>query len=41
MNEAEVSLPYEIEDNDGEDENSILAHLKLFYHPQLLVFLGN
>ena len=39
MNEAEVSLPYKIADNDREDERSILGHLELFYHPQLLVFL--
>ena len=29
MNEAEVSLPYKVEDNDGEGESSILVHLAL------------
>ena len=35
-----MSLPYKIEDNDGEDESSILVHLdrvKIFYQPRLLV----
>ena len=44
MNEAEVSLPYKVEDNDGEGESSILVHLarvKIFYLPWLLVFLGS